>query len=190
MTVLRRTVLAVVGICLLSVWAVPARAQCCLPDGLTGCSSMNAGSCCSNLCVGDTCVACLDTTQACSANSQCCSNLCTGQTEFSLGTCTCLDVSQACSVNSQCCSNFCQAGVCAPPCQASGQTCSDSSQCCKPNTCGGGGTPGVCGCTPDNSCHGPCGSVTNNCGQRVECGCPGSEKCCNGACVPAGQHCM
>lgn len=35
-------------------------------------------------------------------------------------------------------------------------------------SCGGGGTPNVCGCTPD--CAGKCGVVPSNCGGTVDCG--------------------
>lgn len=60
-------------------------------------------------------------------------------------------------------------------------------------TCGGGGVPGECGCTPepqDVTCAGQAGTVTNNCGQPVECGClmdfhigcSTDTECCSGVC--------
>jgi hypothetical protein len=52
-----------------------------------------------------------------------------------------------------------------------------------PQSCGGGGTPNVCGCAAP-SCSGKCGSVPNPCtGGTVECGpCPSGQTC--GAVTP------
>jgi hypothetical protein len=36
-------------------------------------------------------------------------------------------------------------------------------------TCGGGGKPGICGCTP-SPCGGRCGLVDNGCGGKQDCG--------------------
>jgi hypothetical protein len=76
--------------------------------------------------------------------------------------------------------------------------CLSNAQCSAPDTCGGGGTPNECGCTPESmaaTCSGKCMTVQNNCGQNVSCGncpsglvcsaqkmcvCPGPT-CCNGA---------
>src|SRR5687768_8518253 len=46
-------------------------------------------------------------------------------------------------------------------------------ECKAPQTCGGGGEPGRCGCTPDNvvACEGrACGDAQNNCGETISCG--------------------
>jgi len=48
-------------------------------------------------------------------------------------------------------------------------------------TCGGGGTPGVCGCTPEVSC-GPrdCGTLDDGCGHQLQCNegqCPEGQSC-------------
>jgi|HubBroStandDraft_1064217.scaffolds.fasta_scaffold41649_1 hypothetical protein len=53
--------------------------------------------------------------------------------------------------------------------------------CTTPETCGGAGTPNVCGCTPLTACPGGdnCGTVPDGCGSAVSCG---------GAC-PIGQTC-
>jgi hypothetical protein len=53
-------------------------------------------------------------------------------------------------------------------------------------TCGGGGTPNVCGCTPDpdpcSTAGQICGFAQNGCGTSVSCGvCPG--RCCFDSCV-------
>jgi hypothetical protein len=50
-------------------------------------------------------------------------------------------------------------------------TCQPNS-CIAPQTCGGGGTPNVCGCSDNGmAClNKDCGSVTNNCGVMVSCG--------------------
>jgi hypothetical protein len=69
-------------------------------------------------------------------------------------------------------------------CGACGQACT------APNTCGGGGTPGVCGCTDDGTaCQGQvCGSAVNNCGKSVICGvCNGH--CCFDSCVCSNCAC-
>lgn len=57
--------------------------------------------------------------------------------------------------------------------------------CTAPSTCGGGGTPGVCGCTDDGTaCSGQvCGPSVNNCGQTVSCGTCGGGRCCLDSCV-------
>lgn len=81
-----------------------------------------------------------------------------------------------------------------------GTTCIPASDCCTnsdctlPQTCGGGGTAHVCGCTPEDTattCVGKCGAQTNNCGQPVDCGtcctgnggdCAAGSDCCSGIC--------
>ncbi len=72
-------------------------------------------------------------------------------------------------------------------CNGCGNTCT------APQTCGGGGTPGTCGCTP-MPCGGRCGSVPDGCGGMISCGgCPGaSNMCCNSMCVDtdtSNMHC-
>ena len=64
--------------------------------------------------------------------------------------------------------------------------CLSDAQCSGVETCGGGGTPNQCGCTPvskNQTCQGKCGSVTGNCGQVEACGgCPGQQTCFMSAC--------
>jgi hypothetical protein len=59
--------------------------------------------------------------------------------------------------------------------------------CTAPQTCGGGGTPNLCGCTPDDAaaCAGKnCGSVVDNCGLTVTCGTCLPPTTCGGGGVP------
>jgi hypothetical protein len=69
----------------------------------------------------------------------------------------------------------------------------DCGTCTAPETCGGGGTPNVCGCTDNGAaCTGRiCGSAVNNCGQHVSCGtCPtNTPKCCIDSCVCSTCQC-
>jgi hypothetical protein len=59
-----------------------------------------------------------------------------------------------------------------------GQTVDCGGLCGKPQTCGGGGVPNQCGCTPTNPCDGvSCGTLTNNCALQVSCGCTGFNTC-------------
>lgn len=100
----------------------------------------------------------------------------------------------ACDCDATNCPNgCCQGGACHvdddDACGTSGGIC----QSCAGTgaTCGGGGTPGVCGCTPSDPCGaGVCGSVTNNCGEQVNCGgCSNPTPiCANHTCAACSQH--
>lgn len=85
-------------------------------------------------------------------------------------------------------------GACCTPttCAAAGADCGplddtcggtlDCGSCSGQDTCGGGGEPHVCGCTPEaeaTTCAGKCGLVTNTCGQTVNCT-PLCDDCCDG----------
>ncbi len=62
--------------------------------------------------------------------------------------------------------------------------------CTMPQTCGGGGTPNVCGCTPITTCPAGdnCGTVPNGCGGTVMCGtCPSGEMCMGNTCVASAD---
>jgi prepilin-type N-terminal cleavage/methylation domain-containing protein len=67
---------------------------------------------------------------------------------------------------------------CAPPCTS-------------PQTCGGGGTPNVCGCTPTRTCSSmdaECGSILDDCGNTVSCGsCMGHYMCFTFSCPVSGM---
>jgi hypothetical protein len=86
-----------------------------------------------------------------------------------------------------------------PPCADDGcgdpcETCAGAGQ-----TCGGGGTPGVCGCIPLNACPigQNCGTVPDGCGGTLACGtCTAPQTCGGGGspgvcgsagCVPSCQ---
>lgn len=58
----------------------------------------------------------------------------------------------------------------------------DCGSCVEPQTCGGGGTPNVCGCTP-TTCEAQgkdCGSVDDGCGTSLECGTCVEPQICGG----------
>ncbi|MBW2462431.1 MAG: putative metal-binding motif-containing protein [Deltaproteobacteria bacterium] len=62
--------------------------------------------------------------------------------------------------------------------------CSDN--CSSPETCSGGPTANICGCTPRGSCSGPqdCGTQPDGCGGTVNCGsCSGLDVCMAGMCT-------
>jgi sulfatase modifying factor 1 len=87
----------------------------------------------------------------------------------------------ACAVGEKKCSgNFPQT------CNAGRTGWVDGTACTAPTTCGGGGTTGVCGCTPNPSaCTGKnCGSVDNGCGTLVSCGTCSSPQTCAGSGTP------
>src|SRR5436189_11101 len=62
-----------------------------------------------------------------------------------------------------------------------GGTVSCGPACTAPQTCGGGGTANVCGCTPLPSCPSGknCGTIANGCGGTVSCGsaCSAPQTC-------------
>jgi hypothetical protein len=111
-----------------------------------------------------------------------------------------------CQTNTSCCSGLCVKptiqhgnavfGACCTPttCTAQGKNCGTTSdgcghtlscgRCTAPQTCGGGGTPNVCGCTP-TTCAAQgvsCGTVSDGCGGTLDCAPPG-ETLCDAACV-------
>ena len=85
-----------------------------------------------------------------------------------------------------------------------GGTISCGPACTAPQTCGGGGTPNVCGCTPITTCPAGdnCGTISNGCGGTVTCGpaCTAPQTCGGGGApnvcgctplttCPAGKNC-
>ncbi|MET0792088.1 MAG: hypothetical protein ABW061_11255 [Polyangiaceae bacterium] len=98
---------------------------------------------------------------ACGANSTCDNN----------GNCVCSDPN-ACNGK---CGTF--ADACGHSVNCGG--------CTAPQTCGGGGTANVCGCTPHPVCHDQCGgTVANGCGAAATC--PNVNECtCNQGCTPS-----
>ena len=71
--------------------------------------------------------------------------------------------------------------------------------CAAPQTCGGGGTPNVCGCAPITTCPAPdnCGTIPDGCGGTLSCGtCTAPTVCGGNVCgctpitsCPAGDNC-
>jgi hypothetical protein len=97
----------------------------------------------------------------------------------------------ACGANSTCDGNG--SCVCADPnacvgkCGTFTDACGHSVNCggcTAPQTCGGGGTANLCGCTPKPVCHDECGgTVANGCGGTFVC--PNVNACvCNQGCTP------
>jgi hypothetical protein len=80
--------------------------------------------------------------------------------------------------------------LCAPSC--AGKNCGDDGcggscgMCTPPDTCAGGGTPGVCGCTPatcEIQCA-SCGSIGDGCGGTLNCGTCTLPETCGGSGAP------
>jgi len=109
-------------------------------------------------------------------------------------------------VDSSCCysqpkSFACSGVACGSVLDNCGKSVLCEGSCTAPETCGGGGTPNVCGCTDDGSaCQGKnCGSATNNCGAAVTCApnsCAAPETCAGGGvanvcgCTDDGAACQ
>jgi len=114
--------------------------------------------------------------QACEGGRLYCNGACCAAGEDCIGgSCTCAGAS--------CPGGCCASGVCVSPstdaqCGTGGEACV---ACTAPETCGGGGTPGDCGCpkTPEaDACGGKCGQVDDGCGGKWECGgCAAPESC-------------
>jgi hypothetical protein len=85
-------------------------------------------------------------------------NICSSTTTGTPGTCSCPTLKSCASYSGQCGSlnNGCGGTV---TCGCTGAH----------DTCGGGGTPGVCGCTKA-SCVGTCGIIDDKCGGQLSCG--------------------
>ncbi|WP_407755796.1 hypothetical protein [Archangium sp.] len=65
----------------------------------------------------------------------------------------------------------------------------DCGTCTAPQTCGGGGTPNVCGCTPTTcaASGASCGVIPDGCGGTIDCG-PCGPQCGNGR-LETGEQC-
>lgn len=77
----------------------------------------------------------------------------------------------------------CCAGACIDTQETAGHCGRCGNVCTSPQTCGGGGTKGVCGCTP-TTCEAEqknCGDIPDGCGGTLGCGqCTGDPETCGG----------
>ncbi len=163
---------------------------CACPGGTIACGPdcCPAGAtCCDNACCYGTCYGeelCCPTGQlicngACLALGQCCSN----------GDCAagfaCIDNACICQASTSCATAGQECGTFNDNCGVI----NDCGACTEPETCGGGGTPGVCGCTSTVSCEGKCGVVTSECGTVTDCGnpCGPCQACTSNTCVATGN---
>jgi hypothetical protein len=105
----------------------------------------------------------------------------------------CLAVQCVCDGES-CPDGCCQGGECLvdddKACGIAGGNCTP---CTLPQTCGGGGTSGQCGCTPVATCPGglDCGTIDDGCGDTISCGGPCSNPapiCFNNVCAPCSGN--
>jgi hypothetical protein len=143
-----------------------------------------AGLCCAPNCAGRECGP-----DGCGRGGTCGPGCRPGQTCDEAGQCTGTPTCSPQTCSNGCCadSGACQPGNANTVCGRGGTACQDCTT--QSQVCGGGGTPGVCGCASDaTTCAGKCGSVTNNCGRQVNCSalCPG---CCDnqGVCQPGND---
>lgn len=162
---------------------------------------------------GNECV-CLSGTKCgpacCEAGSQCCDNACCQGTCYGEELCcptgqlvcngACLAPGQCC-VDSDCGPDYACSGnqcVCVPStsCATAGLNCGsftddcggayDCGTCAQPQSCGGAGVEGVCGCAPSATCDGKCGDIEDGCGGILSCGdCLQCQTCSGGVCVNA-----
>jgi hypothetical protein len=151
-----------------------AAGHVCQLGGVCGCTA--AKDCPPNqACVNGTCGT------ACSSGVACNGGCCDG-TKCQPG-----NTASACGATGGACV-ACSGADAGAACEASGACgCASSSDCTAPSTCGGGGTPNVCGCTP-KTCQTAgyqCGSHSDGCGGTLSCGNCNGSGCCTvaGACA-------
>ena len=163
-------------------------AQVGKPCGSTGQVCAGDGAC---ACDATSCPAC----QACGGDGTCggCDGCCDGDTCVAdCGACQVCDDGQ-CRACPGCCdtSGVCQSGDTNAACGQPGATCA---VCTSPQTCGGGGQEGECGCTA-TTCVAQgknCGTISDGCGGTLPCGtCGGTTPICTDnvcvACPSDGQ---
>ena len=168
---------------------------CCAGSACTGGDVCSGGSCavCGGLgqpcCTGNTCnsgevCGSGGTCGSCGAAGQpcCAGNACAAGDVCSGGQClACGAVSQPCCAGNACnAGEVCATGTCAA-CGGAGQACCAGNTCTAAHqTCGGGGAPGVCGCTAATTCPGGqnCNTAPDGCGGTIMCGtCVAPQSC-------------
>jgi hypothetical protein len=173
-----------------------------------GSSCVQAADCCSQICVGGTCLCNSIPGAKCSASTDCCpGQACTS------GACAqgCRAVGDVCTYGSDCCSNACDAtGHCAATCSSG--ACTTTPECCIGHYCALGSCQyGACGgsgdlCDTTSDCcqspkHLTCSGNTCTCGAFAS-ACASDADCCSqlvcssGYCHPSpgsasdGQYCL
>jgi hypothetical protein len=123
----------------------------------------------------------------CAQDSDCCSNLCLGnQCVASIATCN--PAGDHCSVGTDCCSGACVNGTCsAAQCVSLGGACPTAGNACCTNTCVGGKCAAIGGGTGDGGAGGSCETAGNTCSNNTDC-CSGL--CTNGTCNLASSYCI
>jgi hypothetical protein len=155
------------------------------------CGSDGCGGSCGDCTGYDTCDEASGTCQPC--QPKCGTHKCGGN--GCGGTCGTCPTGQSCNAGTceVCVAKNCsQLGLsCGPASDGCGKPL-DCGACASPNTCGGGGVVGVCGC-PKTTCVAQgkqCGTAPDGCGGTLSCGACGAGQWCNagqcdtGQCVP------
>ena len=171
----------VTGIC--SFTSTPRKA--CSGTGLCAgiCDKSNV-----KVCTFDSTTVCA--AQTCSggvrANKSICDGLgnCPTQTKTTCDNNQCTaDLSDCATCTDEPSATTCAGGHCGPTTNNCGKTVQCSTTCSgTAQTCGGGGTPNLCGCTDSSECTGHCGTLTDKCGKSVQCSttCTGTGQTCGG----------
>ena len=155
----------------------------------------NPAQCCGGQCRSGRCTGCPGETVFCDgscldvqANDQhcgSCKNACVAGQRCQNGQCVCDGTS--------CASGCCQNETCHvdddAACGTNGGECA---VCTLPETCGGGGSSGQCGCTPTTCQTGQCGTISDGCGDTLDCGdsCPEEDETCGGGGTPNVCGCL